>query len=68
MEAGKLIIQNRGDKSLKVVQHKTAIIIVTIKEERVCEAKSSFKEDYTTSYERERSLFISPHFSRDVLK
>lgn len=68
MEAAKLIIQNRGDKSLKVVQHKTAIIFVTIKEERVCKAKSSFKEDYTTSYEREHSLFISLNFSRDVLK
>lgn len=47
---------------MKVVQHKTAIIIVTIKEERVCKAKSSFKEDYTTSYEREHSLFISLYF------
>lgn len=47
---------------MKVVQHKTAIIIVTIKEERVCKAKSSFKEDYTTSFEREHSLFISLYF------
>lgn len=64
MEAGKLIIRNTRDKSLKVVQHKTAIIIVTIKEERVFKAKCSLKEDYTTSYERKHPLFISLHFSR----
>lgn len=48
-EAGKLIIQKVGDKSLNVVQHKTAITIVTIREERVCETKCILKEDYTTS-------------------
>lgn len=63
LQAGKLIMQNTRDKSLKVVQHKTAIIIVTIKEERVCKAKCSLKEDYTTSCERKYPLFISLHFS-----